>query len=105
MRGLCVLEASSKVMNADVDVLDMYIVNSALGNTCSPARQEARGLGGIGRPISVLSLRIHSYRVRLRHLLAQTGSDVITLYLILMGQLSCQDRVCFRLQNLFITAK
>lgn len=53
MHGPCVPEADSEVMNADVDVLNLQIIKNAHENTCSPARQGAWGLGGIGRPNSV----------------------------------------------------
>lgn len=90
-------------MNADVDALDVHILNNALGNICFLASQGPWGLGGIGRPNSIHSLTMNPYGVRLRQLLAQTGGEDITIYLIISGHLSCQNCVCFRLPNLLIT--
>lgn len=89
--GCVCLKPTQRLQPQMLMFLTCTFTNNALGNTCSLARQVAWGLGGIGRPNLVHSLTVCPYGVRLRHLLSQTGGEVITIYLITSGQLSCQD--------------
>lgn len=100
---MCVPDASSEVTNADVDVLNVHIINNALGYTCSLAREGAGELRGTRRLNSINSLTIHPYGVRLRHLVAQMGGEVVTIYQIILGQLSCQNCVYLRWPSVLIT--